>query len=110
MNLVVQFPKVMESSRLEKSIGGIGAISNRSEDDVFSDTATEFQDSGFGLGRQDSLDKASKADKIAEKDLTPTISFKDCEDTGKVYMRLDNKLMSVILSVDTCVSGRCPDY
>ncbi|XWS22312.1 hypothetical protein CRYUN_Cryun29cG0022900 [Craigia yunnanensis] len=71
----------MESGKLEKSIGGIGAISNRSEDDDFSDAATEFQDSGFGLGRQDSLDNASKADKIAEKDLSATISFKDCEDT-----------------------------
>ncbi|XWS35209.1 hypothetical protein CRYUN_Cryun21dG0106500 [Craigia yunnanensis] len=71
----------MESGSLEKSIGGIGAISNRSEDEVLSDAAMEFQDSGFGLGRQGSLDNASKADKISEKDLTATISFKDCEDT-----------------------------
>ena len=49
-----------------------------------------------------SLDNASKADKVAEKDLTATISFKDCEDTGKFLMRLDNKLMSVILNVDMC--------
>ncbi|XP_022733428.1 uncharacterized protein LOC111287279 isoform X2 [Durio zibethinus] len=33
------------------------------------------------LGRQDSLDNVSKADKNAEKDQTATISVKDCEDT-----------------------------
>ena len=102
VNLVTQVPEVMESSSLEKSIGGIGAMSNRSEYEVFSDAAMEFQNSGFGLGRQGSLDNASKADKVAEKDLTATISFKDCEDTGKFLMRLDNKLMSVILNVDMC--------
>ncbi|XVE81224.1 hypothetical protein DITRI_Ditri15bG0045800 [Diplodiscus trichospermus] len=76
-----QVPKVVERCGLEKNIGGIGAISSRSEDEVFSDASMEFQDSSFGLGRQDSLDNASKADKMGEKDLTATISFKDCEDT-----------------------------
>ncbi|XP_022761822.1 uncharacterized protein LOC111307821 [Durio zibethinus] len=78
---IAQVPKVMESCSLEKSISGIGTMSNRSENEVFSDAAMEFQDSGFGLGRQDSLVDASKADKIAEKDLTASISFIDCEDT-----------------------------
>ncbi|KAK6279329.1 hypothetical protein POUND7_019596 [Theobroma cacao] len=76
---IAQVPKVLESDSLKKSISGIGAMSNRSEDEVFSDAAMEFHDGG--KGRQDSLDNASKADKIAEKDLTATISFKDCEDT-----------------------------
>ncbi|KAK9009707.1 hypothetical protein V6N11_036235 [Hibiscus sabdariffa] len=79
-----QVPKVLESFNLEKNIGGIGAISNRSEDEVFSDAATEFQEAGFSLGRQDSLDHASKSDSVADKDLTSTISFKDCEDTCDV--------------------------
>ncbi|XWS09238.1 hypothetical protein CRYUN_Cryun40dG0068400 [Craigia yunnanensis] len=77
-----QVPEVMESGSLEKTIGGIGAMSNISEYEVFSDAAMEFQDSAFGLGRQDSLDNVSKADKIAEKDLTSTIYFKDCVDTN----------------------------
>lgn len=103
VNLVTQVPKVMGSGSLEKSIGGIGAISNRSEAEVFSDAALEFQAGEFGLGRQDSLDNASKADQIAEKDLSATISFKDCENTGKFFfMKLHNKLVSVISSVDIC--------
>ncbi|XWS64997.1 hypothetical protein CRYUN_Cryun05aG0052900 [Craigia yunnanensis] len=74
---VTQVPEVMESGSLEKCIGGIGAMSKRYEYEVFSDAAMEFQDSGFGLEKQDSLDNASKADKISEKDLTATISFKN---------------------------------
>ncbi|GMI71833.1 hypothetical protein HRI_000852600 [Hibiscus trionum] len=70
-----RLPKVMESCDLVKNIGGVGAISNRSEDEIFSDAAMEFQDGGFGLGRQHSF---------ADKDLTPTVSFKDCEDTCDV--------------------------
>ncbi|KAK8338185.1 hypothetical protein V6Z12_A09G233400 [Gossypium hirsutum] len=75
-----QVPKVMESCSLEKNIGGIGAMSNKSEDEVFSDAAMEFQDGGFGLGRLDSFNHPSKSD----KDLTPVVSFKDCEDTCDV--------------------------
>ncbi|XVF84533.1 hypothetical protein PTKIN_Ptkin17bG0044500 [Pterospermum kingtungense] len=78
---ISQAPKVMESGRPGKSIGGIGAISNRSEGEVFSDAATEFQDSGFGFGRQDSMDYVSKEGMILQKDITPTVSFKDCKDT-----------------------------
>ncbi|GMI96091.1 hypothetical protein HRI_003278400 [Hibiscus trionum] len=80
-NPFAQVPKFMESFNLEKNIGGIGAMSNRSEDEVFSDAAMEFQDAGFGLGRLDSLDHPSKSDGVADKDLASTISFKDCEDT-----------------------------
>ncbi|XVF37900.1 hypothetical protein REPUB_Repub20aG0051100 [Reevesia pubescens] len=87
---IAQDPKAMERDSLEKSIGGIGAMSNRSEYEFFSDAATEFQDSGFGMGRQDSMDNASKADKIAEKDLTATISFKDCEDTDFIQPPRDS--------------------
>ncbi|XP_039007407.1 uncharacterized protein LOC120135135 [Hibiscus syriacus] len=68
-------PKVLESCNLEKHIGGVGAISVRSEDEVFSDAPMEFQEGGFGLGRQAS---------VAGNDLTPTVSFKDCEDTCDV--------------------------
>ncbi|KAG4185043.1 hypothetical protein ERO13_A09G207800v2 [Gossypium hirsutum] len=75
-----QVPKVMESCSLEKNIGGIGAMSNKSEDEVFSDAAMEFQDGGFGLGRLDSFNHPSKSD----RDLTPVVSFKDCEDTCDV--------------------------
>lgn len=78
VNPVAKAPKVMETGFLEKSIGGIGAVSNRSEDEVFSDAAMEFQESGFGFGRQDSMDNAKDL-------LTPAISFKDCEDTGKFF-------------------------
>ncbi|OMP10801.1 hypothetical protein COLO4_04260 [Corchorus olitorius] len=78
---IAQVPIAVERGSVEKSIGGIGAMSTRSEYEEFSDAPMEFQDSGLNLGRQDSFYDASQADKIAEKDLTATISFKDCEDT-----------------------------
>ncbi|OMO51780.1 hypothetical protein CCACVL1_29600 [Corchorus capsularis] len=78
---IAQVPIAVERGSVEKSIGGIGAMSTRSEYEEFSDAPMEFQDSGPNLGRQDSFYGASQADKIAEKDLTATISFKDCEDT-----------------------------
>ncbi|KAB2014395.1 hypothetical protein ES319_D09G221900v1 [Gossypium barbadense] len=87
-----QVPKVVESCSLEKNIGGIGAMSNKSEDDVFSDAAMEFQDGGFGLGRLDSFDHPSKSD----KDLTPVVSFKDCEDTCDVIPIKMEPLMDVL--------------
>ncbi|KAL4298179.1 hypothetical protein GQ457_12G002320 [Hibiscus cannabinus] len=92
-----QVPKVLESFNLEKNIGGIGAISNRSEDEVFSDAATEFQEAGFGLGRQDSLDHASKSDGVADKDLTSTFSFKDCEDTCDVIPIETEPVMDILV-------------
>ncbi|XP_039067774.1 uncharacterized protein LOC120213782 [Hibiscus syriacus] len=79
-------PKVVESCNLEKHIGGVGAISVRSEDEVFSDAEMEFQEGGFGLGRQDS---------VAGNDLTPTVSFKDCEDTCDVIAIETEPLMDV---------------
>ncbi|KAK8493011.1 hypothetical protein V6N13_060503 [Hibiscus sabdariffa] len=92
-----QVPNVLESFNLEKNIGGIGAISNRSEDEVFSDAATEFQEAGFGLGRQDSLDHASKSDSVADKDLTSTISFKDCEDTCDMVPSETEPVMDILV-------------
>ncbi|XP_039057669.1 uncharacterized protein LOC120201047 [Hibiscus syriacus] len=70
--------KIMQRRRSEKGIGGIGATSTRSEDEVFSDAVTEFQDTGFDLDAHN----AGEDNKFADKDLTPAISFKDCEDIG----------------------------
>ncbi|KAK8572830.1 hypothetical protein V6N13_048396 [Hibiscus sabdariffa] len=69
--------KMMERRPSGRSFGGIGAMSNRSEDEVFSDAVTEFQDSGFDSGE-------------ADKDLTPAISFKDCEDIDILQSPLDS--------------------
>lgn len=66
--------KIMERRGWEKSIRGVGAMSNRSEIEVFSDAATEFHDGELGW----STDIVSQAD----KDLASAISFKDCEDFG----------------------------
>ncbi|GMI78694.1 hypothetical protein HRI_001538700 [Hibiscus trionum] len=71
--------KIMERRRSERSFGGIGAMSTRSEDDVFSDAVTEFQDSGLDSG---------EANKFA--DLTPAVSFKDCEDIDILQSPLDS--------------------
>ncbi|PPS02820.1 hypothetical protein GOBAR_AA17841 [Gossypium barbadense] len=62
----------MERRGWEKSIRGVGAMSNRSEIEVFSDAATEFQDGESGW----STDIVSQADKA----LASAISFKDGED------------------------------
>ncbi|XP_039050244.1 uncharacterized protein LOC120191340 [Hibiscus syriacus] len=70
--------KIMERRRSEKSIGGIGATSTRPEDEVFSDAVMEFQDTGFDLD----ADNTGEGFKFVDKDLTPAVSFKDCEDIG----------------------------
>ncbi|KAB2067315.1 hypothetical protein ES319_A09G218400v1 [Gossypium barbadense] len=95
-----QVPKVMESCSLEKNIGGIGAMSNKSEDEVFSDAAMEFQDGGFGLGRLDSFNHPSKSD----KDLTPVVSFKDCEDTCDV-IPIEMEPLTDVLEESSKVGG-----
>ncbi|XP_039000221.1 uncharacterized protein LOC120125979 isoform X1 [Hibiscus syriacus] len=69
--------KIMERRRSEKSIGGTGACI-RSEDEIFSDAVTELQDTGFDLD----ADNTGEVNKFADKDLTPAVSFKDCEDIG----------------------------
>ncbi|XP_039058400.1 uncharacterized protein LOC120201962 [Hibiscus syriacus] len=52
-------------------------MSNRSEDEVSSVDKVEFQDSGFDVRRQDSLDNVGKPD----KDLATNISSKQLEGT-----------------------------
>ncbi|KAL4272595.1 hypothetical protein GQ457_13G017220 [Hibiscus cannabinus] len=69
--------KMMERRPSGRSFGGIGAMSNRSEEEVFSDAVTEFQDSGFDSGE-------------ADKDPTPAISVKDCEDIDILQSPLDS--------------------
>lgn len=46
---------VLETINHEKPCGGTGLISNRSEDDVFSDAAAEFLDSGSGVGSNERI-------------------------------------------------------
>ena len=43
----MQGPKVLVCSSNEKGSVGIGDISNRSEDEVFTDAVTEFPESGY---------------------------------------------------------------
>ncbi|CAL5394955.1 unnamed protein product [Camellia sinensis] len=45
-------PKIEKRMTKEFSRGGVGGISNRSEEDVFSDAVTEFLDTGFGPGSE----------------------------------------------------------
>ncbi|KAK8556238.1 hypothetical protein V6N12_002649 [Hibiscus sabdariffa] len=78
-NPSTKVPKVVEiTSSVEESTDGIGAMSNRSEG-VSSGAAMEFQGSGFGVRRQDSLDNVGKPDK--DLDASSTISLKHFEDS-----------------------------
>ncbi|GKV28608.1 hypothetical protein SLEP1_g37631 [Rubroshorea leprosula] len=81
-------PKVEEGNTNEKNFAGIGAVSNRSEDEVFADAPAEFPDGGFSQGSLDSLENASSPaiviDKVSGKDLSPNPSFKDCADTDNI--------------------------
>lgn len=57
----------MEAGSNEKGSGGTGVLPNRSEEDVFSDAATDFTDSGLGSGAQERLVDAGKSAIIVEK-------------------------------------------
>ncbi|GLU10225.1 hypothetical protein SLE2022_270450 [Rubroshorea leprosula] len=99
-------PKVLDGNR-EKNIAGIGAVSNRSEDEVFSDVVAEFQDSGFCPGSSNTRENPSNpADKVSGKDLSPNPSFNDCANTDIIQ----SPESSTERSQGTCtLSGRTLD-
>ncbi|KAL7251095.1 hypothetical protein ACSBR1_013011 [Camellia fascicularis] len=71
-------PKIEKRMTKEFSRGGVGGISNRSEEDVFSDAVTEFLDTGFGPG----------SEKVVEGDRGTNQQLKVDATTG--FVRLPN--------------------
>lgn len=85
-------PKVLETSNSAKGSGGIGERSNRSEDELFSDAATEFPDSGINSGIEerfeDAREPAPNVEKVAKDDPNVSQSFKVGGIAGKFVVDL----------------------
>lgn len=89
----VKGPKPKEKSDKGKNSVGLGERSNRSEDEVFADAATEFPESGFGpatVERPNDARVAAMDVEKSEKDLTVFYSFKDNASCGKILMGICN--------------------
>lgn len=48
----IQGPVIEKTNSKESVIGGVGKMSSKSEDDVFSDAITEFSDGSTGISPQ----------------------------------------------------------
>lgn len=85
-------PKVLETSNNGKGSGGIGDRSNRSEDELFSDAATEFLDSsGSGIEErfEDVRESATNVEKGANDYPNISQSFEDGDIAGKLVVDLN---------------------
>lgn len=67
VNLAAKGPTILKASGYEKGSGGTRDLPNRLEDEVFSDAAAEFLDSGFGSGTQENQVDAAKSAIDVEK-------------------------------------------
>ncbi|KAK3034157.1 hypothetical protein RJ639_034653, partial [Escallonia herrerae] len=84
--------RIEKRSIKEMVSGGVGELSNRSEDEVFSDAVTEFSDSGFSPATGEKSEEIKELDKDVKKtvvvDLDASQSFKvdATSDTTKLLM------------------------
>ncbi|KAK2980441.1 hypothetical protein RJ640_013995 [Escallonia rubra] len=84
--------RIEKRSTKEMVNGGVGELSNRSEDEVFSDAVTEFSDSGFSPATGEKSEGIKELDKDVKKTvvgyLDASQSFKDdaTSDTTKLLM------------------------
>lgn len=67
-------------------------VSNRSEDEVFSDAVAEFSESGTNLGIKEALkdaqEPATNVEKVVKDDPKMSKSFKDGDIAGKLVVVL----------------------
>ncbi|PON55711.1 Zinc finger, C2H [Parasponia andersonii] len=112
-------PKVLRASSYEKGSEGTRELTNRSEDEVFSDAAAEFSDSGFGAGSQERLvdagESAVNVEKIVKSE-SHTIPSSECGPIAETIKSLDSATDSILIQhsetpyTTSNGSGNAPEF
>lgn len=102
--MAAQGPKGLERSSNEKGSGGVGNISNRSEDEVFKDAVAEFPESGYSSVTGEHTRDVKEQEIGLEFNKATAQTSKDGSINGKLSTGPDNLLIWAVFSASECIT------